>query len=107
MASAAVAWMLLIPPVSESHYFVVLLLPLAVLTGEARAPVSDATRRLACMTLIGFGALSLVGVSMISIQPYGPLCWATVGLWATLVILTAWKAGGGQPPVSLPADVEE
>lgn len=91
VASAAIAWMLLVPPVSESHYFVVLLLPLAVLTGEALVPANPAARKLARWTLIFFGVASLVAVSAELARLHGLLCWATAGLWAVLVTLTAWR----------------
>ena len=93
VASAAVSWMLLVPPVSESHYFVMLLLPMAVLAGEALAPANPATGRFARRTLIVFGVVSLGAVSGESVQLYGLLCWATVGLWAALVTLAARKSG--------------
>jgi hypothetical protein len=91
VACAAIVWMLLVPPVSESHYFVVLLLPLAVLTTEAYAGSIDAARKLALMTLIAFGIVSLVSVSTTSIQHYGALCWATVALWGAFVRLIVLK----------------
>jgi hypothetical protein len=101
VASAAIAWVLLVPPVSESHYFAMLLLPLAVVTGEASASSgTPVARRLACGTLIVFGVVSLVAVSLEAAQSFGFLCWATVGLWAALVTLRAWRAGisSEQPP---------
>jgi Glycosyltransferase family 87 len=89
VASAAIAWVLLVPPVSESHYFVMLLLPLAVLTGEALGQATPVTRRIACSALIVFGVVSIVAVSLEAAKLYGFLCWATAGLWAALVTLTA------------------
>jgi hypothetical protein len=85
--------MLLVPPVSESHYFVMLLLPLAVLAEEALAPANPATGKFARRTLIVFGVVSLSAVSVESVQLCGLLCWATVGLWAALVTLAARRNG--------------
>jgi hypothetical protein len=104
VASASIAWMLLVPPVSESHYFVVLLLPLAVLTAEAYAGTGEAARKLAVTTLIAFGTVSLVSVSTTSIQHYGALCWATVGLWGAFVGLIVLKSRDDQ--VAGPGNVE-
>ena len=87
--SAILVWTLLVPPVSESHYFVMLLLPLAALTLLATRETDATTRILTRVVLILFGAVSLVAGNIKSLQHYGPLCWATLALWAVLLLVVA------------------
>jgi alpha-1,2-mannosyltransferase len=90
IVSAAVAWMLLVPPVSWSHYFMLLLLPLTALVGVAVGEPHPAVCRVAQIALAVFGALALLGAVSKSLQFYGPLCWGTLGLWGAL-LFAAWK----------------
>jgi len=88
VAAAAIIWMLLVPPVSETHYFVALLWPVAMLTAEARGGATADTRRLSGMALHAFAVASLVAIFVRSVQFYGLLCWGTLGLWVALLMLT-------------------
>lgn len=84
LASAFIAWSLLIPPISETHYFGALLLPLTVLLARVRhdAGLSATTRR--WLVRGGVGAM-LVVMTMLHFHGTGswrPLCLATLLLWA-------------------------
>jgi hypothetical protein len=79
---AAFAWMLVIPPVSENHYFILLLTPLAALVCLAARETDAVMRWFACASLALFATLTLVGKAMMF---YGPLCWGTILLWAALL----------------------
>jgi hypothetical protein len=87
--SAVVVWMLLIPPVSWSHYFMLLLLPLAVLVVVA-FDTEPASRSVARLALGAFAVLALGFASRRLLLFYGPLCWATLGLWFAL-LFCAWR----------------
>jgi len=84
--SAVVAWMLLIPPVSWSHYFMLLLLPLTALVVTAFTEESVKARRAVVTALIAFAVLGLGLASSRAAQFYGPLCWGALGLWVALVV---------------------
>jgi hypothetical protein len=104
--SAVIAWMLLIPPVSWSHYFMLLLLPLTVLTGVAFADRDAGGRFVARAALIVFAVLALGVASRRSAQAYGPLCWGTLGLWAALVFVmwrVSWVSSASNPTARVAA----
>jgi hypothetical protein len=84
--SAVVAWMLLIPPVSWSHYFMLLLLPLMALVVAAFTEESLRARRAVVTALIAFVILGLGLAGSRAAQFYGPLCWGALGLWVALVV---------------------
>jgi hypothetical protein len=89
IVSAILVWTLLVPPVSETHYFAMLLLPLTALTLLATKETDATTRTLTRAVLILFGAVSLVAGNVKPLQHYGPLCWATLALWAVLLLVVA------------------
>ena len=84
--SAAVAWMLLVPPVSWSHYFMLLLLPLTALVAVAVTGVDKTMRHAAGVALAWFAILTLGFAGNRPAQAYGPVCWGTLGLWLALVV---------------------
>ncbi|HZP87262.1 MAG TPA: glycosyltransferase family 87 protein [Burkholderiales bacterium] len=91
LAAAFIAWTLLIPPISESHYFGLLVLPLAVLTATSRLDPDDRSRRLAVVVLLMF---AIVGPTISLYKPlqlYRPLCAMTIAMWASL----CWLARRG------------
>ena len=92
LISAGIVWTLLMPPVAESHYFVMLLLPLAVLAHLAFRDRDAAVRKVSCWTVGLYGATCLITVVWKSIQTVGPLCWATVGLWCVLMWIVARRS---------------
>ncbi len=89
---AVLAWMLLVSPVSENHYFVLLLLPLTALAGLSRQSSETSLRRIARGTLILFAALCIPGKAG---EYYGPLCWGTLVTWG--VLLTAARRAVAEP----------
>jgi hypothetical protein len=84
--SAAVVWMLLVPPVSWSHYFPLLFLPLAALIAVAMTREDGSGRQVACVALVVFAVLSLAVAGIRAAQIYGPLCWATLAVWMALMV---------------------
>lgn len=96
---AVFAWMLLVSPVSENHYFVLLLMPLTALVSLAARSPDATTCWAARLAVILFAALNLMGKA---IEYYGPLCWGTLFLWAA--ILTAAGRGAIDPAAGI-ADV--
>jgi len=84
--SAAVAWMLLIPPVSWAHYFMLLLLPLTALIAMAITATDKTIRHVAAAALAVFAIFALGLAGSRPAQVYGPLCWGTLGLWLALVV---------------------
>jgi hypothetical protein len=93
--SAAVAWMLLIPPVSWAHYFMLLLLPLTTLVAVAVAAMDNAIRHAAVVALAWFAILTLGFAGNRAAQGYGPLCWGTLGIWGALML--AVRRSGSRP----------
>lgn len=94
---AVFPWILVTPSVSWNHFFVLLLLPLAVLVFLAAHEPDAATRQLSRT------ALALCGVATITGKPlayYGPLCWGTIVVWGTLLVASirsqAESGVGGQ-----------
>jgi hypothetical protein len=86
LLSAAVVWTLLISPVSWSHYFMLLLLPLTVLLATQTLP--------ARIALIVFGVAGFVAAGNKTLQGYGLLCWGTFGLWVALMVLLTRRSTG-------------
>jgi hypothetical protein len=87
--SATVVWMLLIPPVSWAHYFMLLLLPLTALIVVAVGCATERTRKLARVMLVFFAVPALTLAGSRRAQNYGPLCWGTLALWVGLIVC-AW-----------------
>jgi len=83
--SAAVVWMLLVPPVSWAHYFMLLLLPLTALVAMAMGRADEPIRNVARAALVLFAILALPLAGSRAAQGYGPLCWGTLALWVALV----------------------
>ena len=84
--SAALIWMLLIPPVSWAHYFMLLLLPLTALVAVATARADEPARQVARVALVLFAILALALAGSRAAQGYGPLCWGTLALWVASVV---------------------
>jgi hypothetical protein len=85
LLAAMLAWMLLASPVSWAHYFIALILPLALLTRVAMEDGDRAKRQLARTVLVVFAVLGTMGASR-TLQVYGPLCWGTLALWGGLLL---------------------
>jgi len=90
LSSAAVVWTLLAPPVSWSHYFILLLLPLTALVAVARRREDAVARRAAWGALAVFGVAGMVSVALKGkLERYGIPCWATLGVWSVLLLTVA------------------
>jgi hypothetical protein len=87
IGSAVVTWILLLPPISETHYFVLLLLPLMALVAVAMKEPEDTTRRITGWTLIVFGAVVLASACVRQLEVVGAPCWATLMVWSALVLV--------------------
>jgi len=88
IVSSVFVWMLLAQPLAESHYFVLLLLPVTVLVLLARSAVERRVRRVALWTWVMMG---VVGLAMSNVKPLrfcGALCWISLVLWAVLLWVT-------------------
>ncbi|HXI84572.1 MAG TPA: glycosyltransferase family 87 protein [Verrucomicrobiae bacterium] len=87
IASAVITWMLLVPPVSETHYFILLLLPLMALLAVAMNEPDDTTRRIIRWTLIVFCTLVLASASIRRLEVVGAPCWGTLMVWMALLLV--------------------
>ena len=93
MLSTVIVWALLMSPVSWSHYFMLLMLPVAAVTWMAILEQDVSTRRVAVITLVGFGVLALSSAGSRALQVYGPLCWGTMVLWGGLLLCARGSRG--------------
>jgi hypothetical protein len=84
LLAGMLGWMLLASPVSWAHYFIALMLPLALLARVATEDGDCTMRRLARTVLVAFALLGAMGASR-ALQVYGPLCWGTVVMWGGLL----------------------
>jgi hypothetical protein len=95
IVSAFVMWNLLIPPISETHYFGLLLLPLAVLTAIALGESDRPSRWLAAAVM----ALCLIFTVWANLDKdmelYRLLCWASLGIWSSLLVLAHRRIRAG------------
>lgn len=98
LLSAFVIWQLLIPPISETHYFGMLILPLTVIMGRLFYGEPDARRRR--RGLYALGGMMLVAMVMIgwtATELVRPLCLVCLLMWVWLL------RGFWQPPALRPA----
>ena len=87
VVSAFLCWNVLIPPISETHYFGLELLPLAMLTAFALGEPNPYYRRwVLAVLIIYFGAVLWTNLDK-EIQQYRLLCWATLVVWVCLLSL--------------------
>ena len=87
LVSAFVTWNTLIPPVSESHYFGVLMFPLAILTAIALSASDLYQRRIAIGSLVIFLITDILSSLNEHIRLYRILCWASLVVWVCLLLL--------------------
>lgn len=90
--SVFVTWNLLIPPVSESHYFGLMILPLAVLTAIYLGETNRISRHLALWPLVLFFTTTLWSNLDKDMHMYRLLGWASFAVWASLMAL-AYRRG--------------
>ena len=102
LVSAFVSWNLLIPPISESHYFGLMILPLAVLTSIFLGETDSVSRRLSLTALALFFCTTLWSNLDKDMHYYRLLCWATLGVWSCLLAV-AYRRGKAKA-VAYPAE---
>ena len=88
IVSSVFVWMLLAQPLAESHYFILLLLPMMVLVARTCAP----ERQIQNIALGVWIAFALIGLPAANVKPlklYGALCWLSLVLWTALLWM-AW-----------------
>ncbi len=102
VVSAFLVWMLLAQPLAESHYFVLLLLPLTALVSVAAHDEDARIRRVTRMVLVIFAVAALLSTGIKQLQFYGPLCWASLAVWAVSLWVVACRSRqqGQAPAVS-------
>jgi len=98
VVSAFLCWDLLIPPISETHYFGLMLLPLAALTAIALAEADRFSRRWAVAVLVLFFIATLWSNLDKDMQMYRLLCWATLAVWACLLGLASRRSRAAACP---------
>jgi hypothetical protein len=86
LLSSFIAWMVLVPPVSWAHYFMLLLLPLTVLVFLSRQEQDRVTRLVTTSSLVIFGICCSIS-PIPHWQFWGSLCWGTIALWFALVVV--------------------
>jgi hypothetical protein len=87
IASAVLTWMLLVPPVSETHYFVLLLLPLMALLAVTMKEPDDTARRIIRWALIVFCVLVPASAGIRQLEVVGAPCWGTLMVWGALLLV--------------------
>ena len=93
VVSAFVMWNLLIPPISETHYFGLLVLPFAVLTAILLHDNDLFSRRLALGALLLCFVFSLWTNLDKSMELQRLLCWASLGVWSVLLVVAQRRFG--------------
>ena len=89
IVSAVFVWMLLAQPLAESHYFILLLLPMTTLVALARSAPELRVRKIALWIWIAFVVIEWSAGNVKVLRIYGALCWLSLALWAALLWM-AW-----------------
>jgi hypothetical protein len=87
IGSAVMTWMLLVPPVSETHYFILLLLPLMALLVVAITDPDETTKRISRWTLIVFCTLVIASAGIRQFEIVGVPCWSTLMVWVAQLLV--------------------
>lgn len=88
LAGAFLAWCLLIPPISEAHYFGALIMPLTVLLGRVLYEDNDEGRRSRRLGVFGYGGVMVLAMLLLSwesTERLRPLALATFFLWGASI----------------------
>ncbi len=85
--SAVIVWMLLVSPMAEDHYFVILLLPLTVAVAVVIRAADETMRRITVIGLTVFAALNVACVIYRPFELYGAITCASVILFALILLL--------------------
>jgi len=101
--AAAMVWMLLVSPVSEDHYFAVLLLPLTIAVAELGAVPDGFLKTLGRGSLWAFGALNIAAVIDRRFEVYGAVFWSGALLLTLMLWLASWRTSekGWAAPMSV------
>ena len=89
IVSSVFVWMLLAQPLAESHYFILLLLPMMALVARACSAPERQIRKVALGVWIAFALIGLPAANVKPLKLYGALCWLSLVLWAALLWI-AW-----------------
>jgi Glycosyltransferase family 87 len=87
VVGAYMTWMLLVSPVSEDHYYSMLLLPVSLAVAAMVTTPRARLRRAGAIFLAVFAALNLAAVIYRPFELWGSICWATLLLWLLLLYL--------------------
>jgi hypothetical protein len=90
-------WMLLVSPVSEDHYFAVLLLPLTIAIAELCTIRDGLLKTLGRWSLWVFGALNIAAVSDRRFEVYGAVFWSAALLLILMLLLASWRTSEKGP----------
>ena len=102
LAAAFFVWTVLVPPVSESHYFGLLLPPLSLLAAASLWEANGLARWLAAAMLVVFAGVGPFVTIFKAAQMYRPLCWMSLAAWGVLLVL-ALRGRPVQPSITTPA----
>lgn len=87
LLSAFTVWNLLIPPISESHYFGLMILPLGVLTAVALAD-GDRIGRVCAKSALAFFLVTTLWSNLDKeMHLMRLLCWAALAVWLALMAI--------------------
>ena len=101
LCSAFILWQLLIPPISETHYFGMMILPLTVLLG--RMFYTDAGESREWLSLRALSVMMIAAMIMIgwtASELFRPLCLACLLIWADLLRRLYLRPAGTGGPLS-------
>jgi len=84
---AYMTWMLVASPVSEDHYYTLLLLPVAIAVAQVWTASDPRVLRIGRAALWIFGALNVAAVIYRRFELWGTVCWSAVLLWILLLYL--------------------
>jgi hypothetical protein len=99
--AAAMVWMLLVSPVSEDHYFAVLLLPLTIAVAELSSVRDGLLKTLGRGSLWVFGALNIAAVSDRRFEVYGAVFWSGALLLILMLWLARWRSSAEHAPARM------
>jgi hypothetical protein len=100
LASAFVIWHLLIPPISETHYFGVLILPVTLLAKHFLERTKAQLTFRWCLLVVAFLAINLP-FALRELEILRPLCWFSLFIWGFMIKIAVQSPGQDQTSSSL------
>jgi hypothetical protein len=85
--AAFITWMLVVSPVSEDHYYTLLIFPLTVAVCYVLKSGSERTLLLGTLCFVCFGLMNWVPIFYREFEVWGSVSWAAVLLWLLLLYL--------------------